>query len=62
MNRGLDELVADLLKDVDQIKEGQVQLNNRMNLSIKRLVAIESRLENIIGRIQAIESKLNGKK
>jgi hypothetical protein len=61
MNRGLDEVVADLLKDVDQLKERRIHFNNRMDLSIKRLVAIEARLEDITNRLRAVENKLNGK-
>ena len=61
MNRGLDEAVADLLKNVDNILEDNAHTERRMVLSIKRLVVIESRLEEIITRLSVLENKLGDK-
>jgi hypothetical protein len=61
MNRGLDEIVADLLKDVDRIQDNQIHTDKRVDLSVKRLVIIESRLEDIMKRLSAIEDKQGDK-
>ena len=61
MNRGLDEMVSDLLKDVDRIQESEIHMDKRLGLSIKRLVIIESRLEEIVRRLSIIKNKLGDK-
>jgi hypothetical protein len=60
MNRGLDEVVADLLRDVDKLQAENAHTERRMVLSIKRLVVIESRLEDILKRLSALENKKGG--
>ena len=56
MNRGLDEVVADLLYKVDQLEDRNSNHKTRIDLSIKRLVKIEKRLEDIVTRLEALEN------
>jgi hypothetical protein len=64
MNRGLDEVVADLLLEVDLIKDDIEHFDKRldvsikrMNFTVKRLVKIESLLEDVLKRIELLEKK-----
>jgi hypothetical protein len=64
MNRGLDEVVADLLLEIDQIKDDIEHFDKRMDVSIKRmnfavkrLVKIESLLEDVLKRVESLEKK-----
>jgi hypothetical protein len=64
MNRGLDEVVADLLLEVDLIKDDIEHFDKRldvsikrMNFTVKRLVKIESLLEDVLKRIESLEKK-----
>jgi hypothetical protein len=64
MNRGLDEVVTDLLLEVDQIKDDIEHFDKRldvsikrMNFTVKRLVKIEALLEDVLKRIELLEKK-----
>ncbi len=61
MNRGLDEVVADLLHKVDQLEDRNSNHKTRIDLSIKRLVKIEKRLEDIVTRLEALENNKEDK-
>ena len=69
MERNYDELISDILIQLDVIERRMEKVDTRLNLTIKRVVRIESQIESMskkqdqsfiaLQKFTAMQSKLN---
>ncbi len=52
MERNYDEVIAEMLIELEQIHERGEKLNKRLDLTIKRMVKAESRLEDVDKKLE----------